>query len=44
MAGARVIEQRSQAPLRAILDCVAVPIWLVDHEGLVVLPNPAALA
>jgi len=31
------------ASLQAILDCVAVPVWVVDHEGLVVLANPAAL-
>jgi PAS domain S-box-containing protein len=29
--------------LKAILDCVALPVWVVDHEGLVVLANPAAL-
>jgi PAS domain S-box-containing protein len=26
-----------------ILDCVALPVLVVDHEGLVVLANPAAL-
>jgi PAS domain S-box-containing protein len=30
--------------LKAILDCVALPVWVVDHNGLVVLANPAALA
>ena len=30
--------------LGAILDCVALPVWVVDHEGIVVLANPAALA
>jgi len=30
--------------LRATLDCVAVPVWVVDHEGTVLLANPAALA
>jgi PAS domain S-box-containing protein len=32
------------ASLEAILDCVALPVWVVDHGGLVVLANPAALA
>ena len=30
--------------LQAILDCVALPVWVVDHDGLVVLANPAAIA
>ena len=30
--------------LQAILDCVALPVWVVDHEGFVVLANPAAVA
>jgi PAS domain S-box-containing protein len=30
--------------LKAILDRVAMPVWVVDHEGLVTLANPAALA
>jgi len=31
------------ASLQAVLDCVALPVWVVDHGGLVVLANPAAL-
>ncbi|HUA46049.1 MAG TPA: PAS domain-containing sensor histidine kinase [Solirubrobacteraceae bacterium] len=30
--------------LRAILDCVAQPVWVVDHDGLIRFANPAALA
>jgi PAS domain S-box-containing protein len=30
--------------LKAILDCVAQPVWVVDHEGLILFANPAALA
>jgi PAS domain S-box-containing protein len=40
--GARGIE--ADASLEAILDSVALPVWMVDHEGLVVFANPAALA
>ena len=29
--------------LKAILDCIALPVWVVDHAGLVLLANPAAL-
>jgi len=29
--------------LQAILNCLALPVWVVDHDGLVVLANPAAL-
>ena len=31
------------ALLRAILACVAQPVWVVDHEGTIVFANPAAL-
>ena len=34
----------TEASLKVILDRVALPVWVVDHEGLVVLANPAALA
>ena len=30
--------------LKSILDCVAQPVWVVDHEGLIRFANPAALA
>ena len=29
--------------LGAILDCIALPVWVVDDHGLVVLANPAAV-
>jgi PAS domain S-box-containing protein len=32
------------ASLEAVLDCVALPVWVVDHGGLVVFANPAALS
>ncbi len=34
----------AQPFLKAILDCVAQPVWVVDHDGLIRLANPAALA
>ena len=35
---------RADASLDAILQCVALPVWVVDHNGVVVLANPAAVA
>jgi len=34
----------AQPFLKAILDCVAQPVWVVDHDGLIRFANPAALA
>ena len=34
----------AQPFLRAILEGVAQPVWVVDHEGLIRFANPAALA
>jgi PAS domain S-box-containing protein len=33
----------AQAFLAAVLDCVAEPVWVVDHEGAIVFANPAAV-
>jgi PAS domain S-box-containing protein len=33
----------AQPFLKAILDCVAQPVWVVDHEGLIRFANPAAV-
>ena len=30
--------------MESILECVAQPVWVVDHDGLVVFVNPAGLA
>ena len=35
---------RTEVSLQAILDCVAIPVWVVDHDGIVVLANPRAVA
>ncbi len=32
------------ASMESILECVAQPVWVVDHGGLVVFVNPAGLA
>jgi PAS domain S-box-containing protein len=32
------------ASMEAILECVAQPVWVVDHDGLVVFVNRAGLA
>ena len=34
----------AQPFLKAILDCVAQPVWVVDHDGMIRFANPAALA
>jgi PAS domain S-box-containing protein len=34
---------QTQPFLKAILDCLAQPVWVVDHEGLIRFANPAAL-
>ena len=34
----------AQQFLKAILDCVAQPVWVVDHGGLIRFANPASLA
>jgi PAS domain S-box-containing protein len=33
----------TDASLKAILDCVSLPVRVVDHDGLIVLANPAAV-
>ncbi|MGZ6623592.1 MAG: PAS domain-containing protein, partial [Solirubrobacteraceae bacterium] len=32
------------ASMEAILESVAQPVWVVDHDGFVVFVNPAGLA
>lgn len=45
MAGSRVMDGGARdSSLQAIFDCVALPLLVVDHAGLVVLANPVALA
>lgn len=34
----------AQPFLKAILDCVAQPVWVVDHDGLIRFANPASLS
>jgi PAS domain S-box-containing protein len=33
----------TDASLKAVLDSVPLPVWVVDHDGLIVLANPAAV-
>jgi PAS domain S-box-containing protein len=41
----RDIEQAgTDASLKAVLDRVPLPVWVVGHDGLIVLANPAAVA
>ena len=35
---------RTEVSLQAILDCVALPVWVVDHDGIVRAGQPAAVA
>ena len=43
-ATAAVTEQvEANSALGSIVDCVASPVWVVDHHGMVLLANPAAL-
>jgi PAS domain S-box-containing protein len=39
------MEWNVQTPpfLKAILDCVAQPVWVVDHDGRILFANPAAI-
>jgi PAS domain S-box-containing protein len=39
-----VAEVDTVASMAAILECVAQPVWVVDHDGLVVFVNTAGLA
>jgi PAS domain S-box-containing protein len=34
----------AHASLEAILDSIAQPVWVLDHDGIVLFVNPAALA
>jgi PAS domain S-box-containing protein len=34
----------AEAFLAAVLDCVAQPVWVVDHEGAILFANPAAVS
>jgi PAS domain S-box-containing protein len=34
----------SEALVTSILDCVAQPVWMVDHDGLIRFANPSAVA
>jgi PAS domain S-box-containing protein len=37
-------DEDAPASLRAILACVAQPVWVVDHDGTIVFANPAAVS
>jgi len=39
-----MVQGAADASLDAILECVALPVWAVDHAGRVVLANAAAVA
>ena len=39
-----VRDEDAAASLRAILACVAQPVWVVDQAGTIVFANPAAVA
>jgi PAS domain S-box-containing protein len=34
----------AQGFLASILECVGQPVWVVDHDGLILFANPAAIA
>jgi PAS domain S-box-containing protein len=42
--GVRERDPEVGASLRAVLDCVVQPVWVVDHEGQIRFANAAAIA